>query len=243
MKRILMAGAVALVAGLTQAFAADLPPPMAPPPRAPAAYVPVVSPAYNWSGFYLGLNAGYGFGNSTWTAPGFNSGSFTTNGGMAGATVGWNYQMGQVVFGIEGDYDWQNVRGANNGACSAANTGGALSGCATASNWYGTFRGRIGYAFDRIMIYATGGGAVSDIKASTAAQSWSSNTELGWAAGGGVEGAITENLTAKVEYLFTDYSNATCAAASCTLGAVASPTIKYNESMVRAGLNYKFGGF
>ncbi len=64
MKRILMAGAVALVAG-TQAFAADLPPPMAPPPRAPAAYIPVASPAYNWSGFYIGLNTGYGFGDST----------------------------------------------------------------------------------------------------------------------------------------------------------------------------------
>ena len=64
MKRILMAGAVVLAAA-TQAFAADLPPPMAPPPRAPAAYIPV-SPAYNWSGFYLGLNTGYGFGDSTW---------------------------------------------------------------------------------------------------------------------------------------------------------------------------------
>ena len=241
MKRLLMAGTVALVAG-TQAFAADLPPPMAPPPRAPAAYMPV-SPAYNWSGFYLGLNTGYGFGDSTWTAPGFSSGSFTVNGAMAGATLGWNYQIGQLVLGIEGDYDWQNVRGSNTSACSLANTGGALSGCDTASNWYGTFRGRVGYAMDRIMIYGTAGGAVSDIKASTAAQSWSSNTKLGWAAGAGIEGAITDNLTAKVEYLFTDYGNSTCAAASCTLGVAVSPSVKYNESMVRAGLNYKFTGF
>ena len=112
MKRILMAGAVALVAG-THAFAADLPPPMAPPPRAPAAYVPV-SPAYNWSGFYIGVNAGYGFGDSTWNTPlaaPSTSPSFGVNGEMAGATLGWNYQIGQIVLGIEGDYDWQNARG------------------------------------------------------------------------------------------------------------------------------------
>ena len=67
MKRILFAGAV-VIAAATQAFAADLPPPMAPPPRAPAAYVPI-APAWSWSGFYIGLNGGYGFGNSTWSRP------------------------------------------------------------------------------------------------------------------------------------------------------------------------------
>jgi outer membrane immunogenic protein len=193
MKRLLMAGAVALAAG-TQAFAADLPPPMAPAPRAPAAYVPV-SPAYNWSGFYIGLNTGYGFGNSTWNTPFGNSSSFAVDGAMAGGTIGWNYQMGQVVFGLEGDYDWQNVRGSDNSTCVNTLIG---SNCATSSNWYGTFRGRLGYAMDRVLLYATAGGAVTDIKASTAAQSWTSNTELGWAAGAGIEGAITDNLTAKV---------------------------------------------
>jgi outer membrane immunogenic protein len=215
---------------------------MAPPPRAPAAYIPV-SPAYNWSGFYIGLNTGYGFGDSTWSTPA--SGSFAVDGAMAGATLGWNYQIGQLVLGIEGDYDWQNLRGSSNtGVCTLAASGGALSGCATSSNWYGTFRGRLGYAMDRIMVYATAGGAVSDIKASTAAQSWSSNTELGWAAGAGIEGAITDNLTAKVEYLFTDYGNGSCTTASCSLnGAANTGNVKFYENMVRVGLNYKFGGF
>jgi outer membrane immunogenic protein len=227
----MIAGALALVA-VSQAIAADLPPPMAPPPRAPAAYVPVVSPAYNWSGFYIGLNTGYGFGDSTWSAPGFTSGSFSVDGAMAGATLGWNYQIGQLVLGIEGDYDWQNVRG----------TSGALCGsCDTASNWYGTFRGRVGYAMDRIMVYGTAGGAVTDIKASAAALPWATTTQLGWAAGGGIEGAITDNLTAKIEYLFTDYGTATglCTVASC----FGTGDVKFSESMVRAGLNYKFGGF
>jgi len=233
MKRILMAGAVVLAAA-TQAFAADLPPPMAPPPRAPAAYIPV-SPAYNWSGFYIGLNTGYGFGDSTWDSSilGASSGSFAVDGAMAGRTLGWNYQIGQLVLGIEGDYDWQNVRG------SAPNCGGLGVSCDTASNWYGTFRGRVGYAMDRIMIYGTAGGAVSDVKVSSSALPWTSNTELGWAAGAGIEGAITDNLTAKVEYLFTDYGSTNCTVASCG----GTGTVKFDESMVRAGLNYKFGGF
>ena len=243
MKRILMAGALALAAG-TQAFAADLPPPLAPPPRAPAAYVPV-SPAYNWSGFYIGVNAGYGFGNSTWSTPA--SGSFAVNGGTAGGTIGWNYQIGQLVLGVEGDFDWQNVRGSRtSGVCALGGGNVAVSGCDTSSNWYGTFRGRVGYALDRILLYGTAGGAVADIRASTAGQPWASNTELGWAAGAGIEGAITDNLTAKVEYLFTDYGNGSCTTAACTItgsGGINTGSVKFSESLVRVGLNYKFGGF
>jgi outer membrane immunogenic protein len=228
MKRILMAGTVVLAAA-TQAFAADLPPPMAPPPRAPAAYMPV-SPAYNWSGFYLGLNAGYGFADSTWTAPGFSSGSFSVNGGQAGATLGWNYQISQLVLGIEGDYDWQNIRGSSGAPCGS---------CDTASNWIATVRGRVGYAFDRIMVYGTGGAAFTDVEASFAALPWQTNTKVGWTAGAGIEGAITENLTAKIEYLYADFGNTSCSAASC----FGTANVDLKESMVRAGLNYKFTGF
>jgi outer membrane immunogenic protein len=231
MKRILLAGVIALAAG-AQALAADLPPPMAPPPRAPAAYIPA-PPAWNWSGFYIGLNGGYGFGRSTWTAPGFTTGGFSVNGGQAGVTVGGNYQIGQLVLGVEGDYDWQNIRGF-------ANSAAVCVSCDTASTWIGTFRGRVGYAFDRIMIYGTAGGAVTDIKTSFAALPWASSTELGWTAGAGIEGAITDNLTAKVEYLFADFQKGSCTVAACGLGGGAIST-SLNESMVRVGLNYKFG--
>jgi outer membrane immunogenic protein len=241
MKRILLAGVIALAAG-AQALAADLPPPMAPPPRAPAAYIPA-PPAWNWSGFYIGLNGGYGFGRSTWTgANGLTSGSFSDNGGQFGGTVGGNYQIGQLVLGIEGDYDWQGLRGASNSAPCAAVGVGFAGNCATSSSWIGTFRGRIGYAFDRIMIYATGGGAVTDIKASQTILPWASSTELGWTAGAGIEGAITDNLTAKVEYLYAGFEKSSCPAASCGLTPAAAPvSVGLNESMVRVGLNYKFG--
>jgi outer membrane immunogenic protein len=241
MKRILFAGAVAIAAA-TQAFAADLPPPMAPPPRAPAAYVPI-APAWSWSGIYIGLNGGYGFGNSTWSTStlAISSGSFSTNGPQFGVTLGGNYQIGQLVLGVEGDYDWQNIRGSNSSApCSSiGNTfGGGAGGCDTASNWIATIRGRVGYAFDRIMVYGTAGGAGTDIKTSSGSLPWASSTEFGWTAGGGVEGAITDNLLAKVEYLYADFGNATCS--SATNCGVSNATVSLKESMVRVGLNYKF---
>src|ERR1700723_3549125 len=109
MKRILIAGVVAFAAG-TQAFAAALPPPASmPPPRAPAIYVPAASPVYNWGGIYLGINTGYGFGSSEWTTAAGSSGKFAVDGAMAGATLGFNYQIGTWVLGAEGDIDWQNA--------------------------------------------------------------------------------------------------------------------------------------
>ncbi|MGA2943026.1 MAG: outer membrane protein, partial [Xanthobacteraceae bacterium] len=227
MKRILMAGAVALVAG-TQAFAADLPPPMAPMPRAPAAYIPV-APAWNWSGFYLGVNGGYGFGNTSWDG---GVGSFDANGGLAGGTIGINYQIGQLVLGAEGDFDWQDLSGST----SAAACGGV--NCNTKTDYLGTFRGRVGYAFDRIMVYGTAGGAVTDVKANLAGFPSTSNTELGWTAGAGIEGAITDNLTAKIEYLYADFENTSCPASSCGI----TTNVGLKENIIRAGLNWKFGG-
>ena len=145
MKRVLIAGAL-VIAAATQAFAADLPPPMAPAPRAPAAYVPV-SPAYNWSGFYIGVNGGYGFGQSNW--PSGPTGKFDVNGGLAGGTAGYNYQIGQLVLGVEGDFDWQGLKGSTtNVGCFGA----AGPSCNTQSDYLGTVRGRVGYAFDRIMV-------------------------------------------------------------------------------------------
>jgi len=239
MKRVFIAGALALAAA-TQAFAADLPPAPAPMPRAPAAYVPV-APAWSWTGFYVGMNTGYGFGNSTWSQPAASSGGFAVDGWMVGATVGGNYQIGQLVLGLEGDYDWQNIRGASNTSpCFNLVGAGLGGGCATSSNWVATFRGRVGYAFDRILLYGTGGGAATDIRSSTATLPWASATEFGWTAGAGIEVAITDNVTAKMEYLYADFGNSSCSsAANC--GFAAPSTVSLTENMVRLGINYKFG--
>ena len=119
-----------------------------PPAKAPA-FVPV---AYNWTGFYLGINGGYGWGSSHWS--GFGD-SAEPSGGMVGGTAGYNWQgLGSPwVFGLEGDIDWTNIKGSfTSVACP--------TGCETKNNWLGTVRGRLGYALDRVMPYVTGGARV-----------------------------------------------------------------------------------
>ena len=245
MKRILIASALAL-ATAAPALAADLPAPAGPPPRAPVAYIPA-APAFSWTGVYVGLNGGWGFGQTTWTPPVGTIGSFSTNGGMFGGTLGSNYQIGQFVVGGEGDIDWQNLRGATaSGLCAPAIVGG----CATSSNWIATLRARAGFAADRALFYVTGGGAFTDIKPSTGALTFGSGTEPGWTAGGGVEYAMTDNWTAKIEYLYASFQKATCNTSSCSTGnlaagpggfpGVAPATVGLTESMVRGGVNYKF---
>jgi outer membrane immunogenic protein len=241
MKRILIASALAL-ATAAPALAADLPPAAAPPPRAPVAYIPA-APVFSWTGFYVGLNAGGAFGTSTWTTPSGPVSSFSTIGALAGAQIGGNYQIGQFVIGAEGDFDWQNLRGASaSGICGIA----AVGGCAVASNWIATLRGRAGYAADRALFYVTGGGAFTNVKPSTAALPYGGGTEAGWTAGGGIEYAMTDNWTAKVEYLYASFQNATCNASACAAPlavpamAIAPATVSFHENIVRAGVNYKF---
>ena len=91
----------------------------------------------------------------------FSTGSFNTSGGLVGGTLGYNWQMGQAVFGLEGDADWSDIRGS-------AVCGGGVTVCEMRNDWLGTFRGRLGYAFDRFLPYVTGGLAVGDIKTSIA---------------------------------------------------------------------------
>ncbi len=92
---------------------------------------------------------------------------------------------------------------------------------------------------DHVLLYATAGGAYANIRASLDALPWSGSTELGWTAGAGVEVAMTDNWTAKVEYLFADFQHASCGVSNCFAAPPAS--ISFDESMVRAGINYKFG--
>ncbi len=234
MRGFLLAGVFALAAG-GQALAADLPEaePPPPPPRAPATYTPVAPPAfYNWSGFYLGVNGGYGFGTSDWTGGVTSSGSFTADGFLAGGTLGANYQIGAFVVGLEVDGDYSTVAGnlptsfCPNGSCS------------TKTEWLGTARGRVGYAFDRILLYVTGGGAYGNIEAIANGVS-NNNTEFGWTAGAGIEAALAYNLTVKVEYLYVDLGNGSCTTA-CGSPPSATQSVSLTESLVRAGLNYKF---
>ena len=221
MKRVFFA-LISLAALTGTAAAADLPPRPAP---APYYKAPVALPVYNWTGFYIGINGGGGFGHSQWDS----TGSFNTSGGLVGGTVGYNYQFGQGVVGLEGDIDWADINGTTNAACPL--------GCKTSDHWLSTVRGRLGYAADRFMPFVTGGAAFGDIRASTPGFAGANQTNAGWTVGAGLEFAIAGNWTAKAEYLYVDLGKFNCGI-SC--GAAVTDNVSFTANIVRAGVNYRF---
>jgi outer membrane immunogenic protein len=266
MRRIWIAGAFAIAAG-GHAFAADLPQPAPPPPRAPAAYVPTVIPIYNWSGFYIGLNAGGSYvtqGAPTNTVattidPAFPAGtaftgvSTSSTGFAGGGQIGGNFQTGQFVFGLEADVDYLSNKATVQGTETSA------AGVIIGTNQHdftldllSTIRGRVGVAFDRLLVYGTGGFAMGEYQAQRTQLTGVSGTatagtvetyndlRLGWAAGGGLEYAVTENVTLRAEYLFADLETL-----SYTFPIANRTQVVPNEyvSIARGGVNFKFGGF
>jgi outer membrane immunogenic protein len=221
MKRLVLA--LAAVAALTgSAAAADLSQP------APAPYykAPVYAPVYNWSGFYIGINGGGGWGTSNWTS----AGGLNTSGGLVGGTVGYNYQLNQVVLGVEGDIDWADISGNKTAA------GLCAFGCTTKDSWLSTVRGRVGYAADRFMPYVTGGLALGDIQASLPGFAGGNATNAGWTIGGGIEFAIAGHWTAKAEYLYVDLGNFNCGLAC----GAATQNVSFTANLLRGGINYRF---
>ena len=179
----------------------------------------------------LGLYGGYGWGTSTWSlVPTANN---KPKGWLAGGTVGYNYQTGSIVWGIEGDFDWSNVKGS--ATCAPGVT------CSTEDRWLATVRGRLGYAFDRWLPYITGGGAMGNVRASINVPAFgfmdsASKNLWGWTIGAGLEYAFMSNWSAKLEYLYVDLG-------SFNTGPLPLVNnVSFKESIVRAGLNYKFSG-
>jgi len=218
--------AVAAVVGLLAiselAWAADLSP------------APAVAPApYNWTGLYVGANVGYASARVTETVSG-GGGTASANlpGGIGGFQIGANGQFGAVVLGFEADFD-------GNMATKSVIGNGILSGTAQIP-WIGTLRGRVGYAFDRFLLYATAGGAatqlISTVNVGAIGSSSTTNTHGGWTAGGGLEAAVTDSLSARVEYLYVDTGNINVA----QLGApLVTDTVRLQDNLVRAGVNYR----
>ncbi|MBS0247399.1 MAG: porin family protein [Proteobacteria bacterium] len=202
---------VPAVALSTPASAADLPL-KAPPP----AYLPTY---FTWTGLYAGINGGYGW-----------SSSFADNakGAVYGGQLGYNMQFGGLVAGVEGDFQGTTIKATETAGTTT------VEGKIPA---FATVRGRLGYAFDRMMIYGTGGWAYTRTKLSLSApggsvdgSAWSS----GYAIGGGVEWAVWDRWSLKGEYLYVASGDVTLNVA----GATATGSFKYN--VVRAGLNYRF---
>ena len=210
--------ALTMLATSFSAQAADIPRPVYKGVRSVVAY-------YNWTGFYVGINGGYGWGDSNWDSPAVSN---KPKGWLAGGTIGYNYQVGSIVYGLEGDYDWADIK--DSVACLGTT-------CETKNSWLATARVRIGYAFDRWLPYITGGGAFGNVKATAAGIASASHTNTGWTVGGGVEYAFLANWSAKIEYLYVDLGSF-----DTGFTAPVADNVSLKENIIRAGLNYKFSG-
>lgn len=285
--RALLLATTALVGMAASALAADLPARRAP----PAPYIAV--PVFTWTGFYLGVNAGYGFdvgqtnngpfafGPGTGvalSAPlGGVSGVLTLPGNdsregfVGGGQVGYNYQIGNWVIGLEADAQYADLTTRRSAMLGFAFVPAGFppgSGFAPAMgnrrgiDWFGTIRGRLGYAWDRLLVFGTGGFAYGDGPDNCNSvgpggapnRCGNSDIRTGWAAGGGVEYAFTPNMTGKLEAL---YVNLDRTAASRYVGDFLAPVTNARTPVfingrrgrdeefvvVRAGLNWKFSTF
>ena len=295
MKRMLVGIAAATLLITTGALAADLP------MKAPVYTKAPVVPVYNWTGFYAGVNGGYSWGNSSSTLDLTDPGTgavlmstptkFHMDGAIGGGQIGYNWQSGQWVYGLEADIQtsWQAGNGSAvcaggtatvlNSACAIGHIGDTspfnvpafpvVSNLAESLDWFGTVRGRIGGLVDpKVLLYATGGLAYGEVGVSNTVGGFNitgpqgvngttitpfvsgfgqSSLRVGWTLGAGVEGVISGNWTAKLEYLYIDLGNVS---GSFTTGliapsgalAISSYTSHITDNILRVGVNYKFDG-
>ena len=232
MKRLLLSTA-ALIALTAGASAADMAARM--PVKAPVVFAPV----FTWTGPYIGIVGGGGWGDSDFRV-GNNARTrgLSPDGGFVGGTLGYNWEVNSFVLGLEGDIAWAGIRGSRN--CGVGLT------CKVDQDYIGTVRGRVGYAFGPALIYATGGYAVSDVKARInvapllGTSPSQTKTRSGWTVGGGLEYAFWNTWSAKAEYLYADYGSETYFG---TGSGAPRTRVKFNESLFRVGINYRFGGF
>jgi outer membrane immunogenic protein len=263
----------------TAAYAADLTPARMP-PKAPA----IVQQVGSWTGFYIGGNIGHGWGSygrferhwddcdREWRfGPyGFNAASGSGNGVTAGILAGYNWQITQTVLGIEADWQYLDSKAGTANSAIAVSTfiGGNFSGSAGVStNWYATFRGRVGYAFGPALLYATGGIALAETRPSANAtgsiatsvsipptlgppgsmSAFESTVLVGYAVGAGLEYAIAAGWSVKGEYLHMGFgTNGYNLAGSLQspdglIGVIATHVdVEPSFDIARVGVNYRF---
>jgi len=245
MKKILVAAA--LVATGASAQAADLPAKATPYYKAPVAKV------YDWTGFYVGVNAGVGLDRSYTGIAAFGSTPASRLGGngfIGGGQIGYNWQygnffgLGNVVFGLETDIQGNGTQDST--TCVFTCAGGVGLGVNQRLDWFGTARGRIGLATGPVLSYLTGGVAYGGVKttitdlAAPSAGTAFSDTRVGWTFGSGVEAALGGNWTGKIEYLYIDLGSQTGISPAGAPNAYAFSS-DIREHVFRAGLNYRIG--
>jgi len=236
-----LAVAAATALSICSARAADLPvPAKAPLPTAPVAYAPAA--VYSWTGFYLGGNLGAGFANSSWSDPvtGANNTFNSKVGFLGGGQIGANYQWNQLVLGVESDFDWTKGMGLSGSGLDSV--GNSIN---TGVNFTSTVTGRIGAAFDRLLVYGKGGLALAqDNSMFTDTSGNSASTTFmrtGWTVGGGFEYALGSNWTARIEYDYLGFGPQALSFSTST-PTLYNTNASLNVQEVKAGVNFKFGG-
>ncbi|HLL27434.1 MAG TPA: outer membrane protein [Xanthobacteraceae bacterium] len=216
MKKLLLAAGVAFALLSAPLRAADYP------LKAPPAL-------FNWTGFYVGANGGGLWGTTDQPEPDV---FMNIRGSMAGGTAGYNWQAGNWVLGVEGDFDWAHMQATQFVTCG--------SGCTTKFDEFGSARARLGYANGMYLLYATGGAAFTRARIFSGSGvingPW--DTTTGWTVGGGLEGALSRNWSWKIEYLFARFDHFADAPA-----AIPTFASQNKFDIVRAGVNYRFGSW
>ena len=232
MKKNLLLAAVSLVAlsAAAPALAADLA--ARPYTKAPA----MVAAIYDWSGFYIGINGGGGSAHADWDVVGFGrDGSHDATGGTVGGQIGYRWQSGQWVFGVEGQGNWADFSGDNVSALFATRNHSKIDS-------FGLITGQVGYAWNNVLLYVKGGAAVVGTKydASLAGVSVASANDTRWGGtvGAGLEFGFAPNWSVGVEYnhIFLQDKNVTFALVPAT------DRVRQDVDMGLVRLNYKFGG-
>ncbi|MGA9216541.1 MAG: outer membrane protein [Methylocella sp.] len=237
MRRQILLASVGAIAIAAPAFAADLPS-QAPPP----VYLPP-PPVFTWSGLYMGGQIGYAWGSDPIdvTVDGVTDAFFNTKpqGVIGGAHLGYNLQIGPWVAGLEGTVDGTSVNGTRN------SEGGFVT-MSTNAAVQGSIRARLGVAFDRVLIYGTGGAAFAGITNDYSVgfpfflQESDTKTRSGWTVGGGLEYAVTDNWSIGAEYRYSDFGRSPDYPFPCLTNGNVIFTHHLTESQVQARFSYKF---
>jgi outer membrane immunogenic protein len=246
MKKFLIVAA-GLAALATPALAADMP---------LKASAPVVSPAYDWTGYYVGVNGGYGWSGNVgpitytngigqvFTTTGT---TFNDKGGFGGVQAGYNMQMGHFVLGVEADIEAANIRSSILGGVT--NFADLYEGTRKL-DYFGTLRAKAGLAYNQVLFYLTGGFLFGQVSTSTDRTNtpgfpWIANSagQTGYAVGAGIEYAFARVWSVKAEYQYLDFGSQNLSGIYVNGGGltVVSNNLPQHYNTVRVGLNYHFG--
>lgn len=225
MRRFVVALLSITALGAVSAQAADMP------VKAPIYKAPPVS-LYNWTGFYIGgdLGGGWGHHDRSVVPPGFQN-SYTSSGLIGGLHAGYNWQKQSIVFGLETDINLTGIKGDD------ASAGGTLD--STKLKWIGSTRGRIGYAWQNFLLFATGGWAYAGLEHfnDAAPGQTFTPTRNGWTLGGGLEYGLSRNWTVRADYRY--YALGTYQNLAPTNGILPYEVKNYYQT-VTAGVSYRF---